>query len=520
MLRKILFLIFIFLFCGSAWGAWNPIDYKAWQDSGDTTSFKLVIGGSLQNYQKADSSWALIENDWVAEGDTSWKVFKSFLKTRVWKNTGKSGVSVTWGGMTYGITQKLIAIGFTNIETGGKYIIDSTLNWNNWAIDGNSITWGAVSPGVKYKITKNGGRLGHRIIYSAAFIDSAVTLYNTRSDSLDIALANLMVFTLVNIDNPDSVGHIPKRKLKQFGRWVFELKEQQLGLDHEPGEDVDVPVIQEWYKKGGRYLCAEYVMMSDVKRLHLVDPTDSMWHSITHTITGTDSTFDAYISAHGLISTRHHENFGGKTMFYIGAYQLPTCGVSPTIDKHHAVFKGDIDGIPGGQDIDSALFKAYCSNAHTKQACGTGNTANIRVYPLIRDWNEGDGTGAVGDAGDVTWSHRFYSPADTTCPDGTPVDSCWYSWGADSSAYDHEATGQDSNDVRGTSQWYMWYITDAMQRWYSGSLANEGIVLHHVPMSDSCATFEFASSEAAIVQPEVVVYYHAVAAVKLLPIRK
>jgi hypothetical protein len=82
------------------------------------------------------------------------------------------------------------------------------------------------------------------------------------------------------VDYPDSaLGHIPFRKLKQLGKYFFGLERQRLycaGVDTFYG--AEIPVMQEWYKKAGKLLCAEYVWMSDLKKVHELYPDEPISH--------------------------------------------------------------------------------------------------------------------------------------------------------------------------------------------------------------------------------------------------
>ena len=204
----------------------NPIGFKKWHNGGQ--SFSKQIGGSVRNYQTGQG-WAQINNNFVAEGDSVLKVDASVIKTRVNKN-GESSSTLTWGGVDYVITQKLLGIGWLKISTRGRQWIDNTMNWSNVSVDSNIVTWTGVSPGVDYRVRKQNGQVEHGIFFKPAFLDSAVILYNQRSDSLDIALANVMVYTLSNnIDNADSgMGELSGRQLKSFGEYTFSLADQRL----------------------------------------------------------------------------------------------------------------------------------------------------------------------------------------------------------------------------------------------------------------------------------------------------
>ena len=219
----------------------QAVGLKKWRHN-DTT-FSKQIGGAVRNYQNGDESWESIVNGFELEGDSVVFVEKSVLRVRVNKNSGVSEVMLTWNDTLYTVTQKMLGIGWIKISTRQSQWIDSTMNWGNCSVDSNITKWTGISPAVDYRVLKDNGRVAHGIFYKAAFLDSAVVLYNQRSDSLDIALANVMVYTLSgNIDNADSaMGDLFWRNLKNFGYYNFKLTNQRLRF---PGIDTlpQVPV--------------------------------------------------------------------------------------------------------------------------------------------------------------------------------------------------------------------------------------------------------------------------------------
>ena len=214
---------------------------------------------------------------------------------------------------------------------------------------------------------------------------------------------------------------------------------------------------------------------------------------------------DAHINSHSGNPARRHYNYGSKTTFEIGVGELPACG--SVTDQNRLLVYFDISSLPDDAIVDSSFFRARCSSRWVKS--GAYHSHNLMAFAVLRDWNEGDNLGTEADAGEVTYSHRYYSPADTACPDDTPPDSCWYKDGADSVANDRESTLQDSVRVFNAGVWYSWDFTDAVQRWHNATLTNNGILIFHEWTDDSCTVYIFNSSEYATlsIRPWLVIYY-------------
>ncbi|MHC4498865.1 MAG: hypothetical protein ACYS21_07105 [Planctomycetota bacterium] len=270
------YLLFLILLAVTVKGQ-TPVDYLKWQHG--ERKFQQQFGGSIRNYPTGDS-WATIVNDWVLEGDSVVYCNTAALKTRVNKQ-GVSTVMVSHDGVDYTVSQRLKGIGWINTATRGSLWIDSTMNWPTPTVGDSIIKWTGVSPGVDYQILKGFGKVPHTISYKPAFLDSAVTLYNQRSDSLDIALANVMVYTIsATCDYHDvEIGDVDRRTLKQIGSMIFELSRQRVGY---PGSDTlpQPRVRQYWERRGSNIVCVEYVMMSAIKQIHEFVPTGTIWHNV------------------------------------------------------------------------------------------------------------------------------------------------------------------------------------------------------------------------------------------------
>lgn len=457
-MTKTITLALLFLF--SVANAKQPIGFKHWRLGNDTT-FAKQIGGAVRNYQKPEKTWAAIENGFEIEGDSVVFVEKSVLRTRVNKN-GVSKVMLTWEGQEYTVTQKMLGIGWIKISTRQSQWIDSTMNWSNFSVDSNICKWTGISPAVDYRVRKSNGRVAHGIFYKPAFLDSAVTLYNQRSDSLDIALANVMVYTLsINIDDYDSaMGDLFWRNLKDFGYYRFKLTEQRL---HFPGSDTlqRIPVKQYWERRGDKIICIEYVMMRRVKQVHEAYPSATIWHNDTKKIEGTTNVEDTY-----LYSTSPDNNYGGR--FYMIMY---VDDIIPLIRVKNVAAELGV-----GATISAAVCSLYCYIY--------GIESNVSSYSVFKPWEEG-----TQDA--VTCSSPGCSWNDWACTDyewTTEGCLCARDGGVDNSydggvcnqdiRADRKATAEGTETVNADETWFAWSVSSALaQSWYDGTKNEEGILL-------------------------------------------
>lgn len=455
----------------------QPIGFKKWQH--DDTTFSKQIGGAVRNYQTPEKTWAIIENGFEIEGDSVVYVDKAVLRTRVNKN-GVSKVMLTWGDTVYTVTQKMLGIGWIKISTRQNQWIDSTMNWSNFFVDSNIAKWTGISPGVDFRVRKNNGTVEHGIFFKPAFLDSAVVLYNQRSDSLDIALANVMVYTLSsNIDNADSaMGDLPWRRLKDFGYYSFNLADQSLRF---PGweDSPKIPVRQYWERRGTKIICVEYVMMSKVKQVHEAYPSATIWHNDTKTIEGTTNVEDTIIS-----NNFKDNNYGGRTTLNTGENVHILIRVQNVASE-----------IGGGATVTAAVcsLKAY----------SVINTIDVSAYSIFKPWVEGDEDGVDDNDGDVTWND-WASDADewTTegclCADDDGVDNS-YDDGVCNQAVrrDRKATAEDTETVQAFQNvWYAWNTTGALAAaWYGGTKNEEGMILVFTAGASDFRSTEYGSDQ-------------------------
>ena len=436
----------------------QAVGLKKWQI--DDTTFSKQIGGAVRNYQKPDKAWDSIVNGFEIEGDSVVFVEKSVLRTRVNKN-GVSKVMLNWEGQEYTVTQKMLGIGWIKISTRQSLWIDSTMDWSRFSVDSNICKWTGISPGVDYRVRKNNGTVEHGIFYKPAFLDSAVTLYNQRSDSLDIALANVMVYTLsANIDNADSaMGDLPWRRLKDFGYYTFNLRNQWLRF---PGCDTlpQIPVRQYWERRGTKIICIEYVMMSKIKKVHEAYLAATIWHNDTKTIEGTTNVEDTYIWIFG-----PDNNYGGAAW------------LSTAADNNQSIIiraKNLNTEIGIGQVITTGVCSVYCYFHNT--------TGDIMSYRVFKPWVEGDESGVDDDDGDVTYNDyqsdaKEWGTEGCLCAKDDGVDNNIDNGGCNAARADRTETAMDTETIDGV-MWGAWNVDASLANgWYDGTINEEGLYL-------------------------------------------
>lgn len=474
--------VFVLLCAGVGWAAKTPIGFKHWQI--DDITFVKNIGGAVRNYQKLNKTWAQIVNDFEIEGDSVIYVDKAVLRTRVNKD-GVSKVMLGWQGQEYTVTQKLKGIGWIKISTRQSQWIDSTMNWSNFSVDSNICKWTGISPGVDYRVLKDNGRVAHGIFYKPAFLDSAVILYNQRPDSLDIALANVMVYTLsANIDDADSaIGDVPWRRLKDFdGYHSFNLRDQRLRF---PGYDTlpKIPVRQYWERRGTKIICIEYVMMKHVKKVHEAYPSATIWHNDTKTIEGTTNVEDANLNSYW-----NDKNYGADPDISV---DFDGIGIGIIRVKNVA------SEIGANATISACVCSLYCWYYGGEDA--------ISVYSVFKPWVEGDEDGVDNDDGDVTWNDWASDANEWTTGGCNSADDGGSDNSGDGTGADRKETAEDTETINAVG-WFAWDITAALaQAWYDETKNEEGISM----IGSSGPSNKFRSTEYGSNQPFWVITYTA-----------
>lgn len=457
--------------------AQTPVDFQKWQI--DDTTFQCRIGDPIQNYPETDTSWAEIENDWVVIGDTM-TARHAYMKTDVLPN-GVSQISIEHNDTTYVITQKPVRLVWLKTDTWNWIDVADTPSWGTPTVNDDVISWTNVFPGVNYKIQKRNARVEHGIFFRPAFLDSAVNLYNQRPDSLNIALANVIEYTLsANIDSADiGIGNVNKRILKRIGKHVFGFAASRL---HFPGSDtLELKLVNHrWVKRSGKIYCIEYIKMRIVKMVHEVYPTATIWHNASpHTIDGTTNVEDTYLD-----SAAPENNFGG-------GWEIRTSSIHNSLIR----VKNVASELGVGATITAAVCNLYCSSHYTD--------GDLSAYSVFKPWGEGalfgsDPADAAEGEGVATWNDWSNDDEEWTTAGCENADDGGSDNSGDGTGADRKATAEDVETVIDEDVWYAWNISAALaQAWYDETKNEEGIALIH----DGTSRNYFHSTEYPSDQP-------------------
>jgi len=237
----------------------------------------------VRNYQRADGTWSAIDNSWTVIDDSLYEVRRAVLQVAA-NRSGAVTTIFTREGVPHRVTQRLEAIVFFRMSDSQWIDIYSASRWSVPTVDSNIVMWLNVFPDVDYRLIKSSGVIRHEIMFQPAFLDSVVSLYNQRSDSLDLYLANVAVVSHANLDISDGADGARRHTiLKRFNNCVLEQPCQKL---HFLGFE-DLPEIRVWqmYQTvADRLYLLELVKMSDVKRLHAQFPYATASHDATETL--------------------------------------------------------------------------------------------------------------------------------------------------------------------------------------------------------------------------------------------
>jgi len=448
--------VLVFLIGGQAWGAWNPVGFKIWQDSEVDTLFRKRIGGDIANYQKVDSSWTAIKNNWITIEDTLHTNRNALLKTDV-NDKGQSFITLKYEGEIYTVAQRLIKLIWLKTDTWDWINVVDGVTWSTPLVADDKISWTNVFPGVDYKIQKRNASVAHGLFFKKAFLDSAVKLYNQRADSLTIALGNVIAYELVNVDDADSaIGNVEWRKLKQLGGYIFQLSKQAV---HFPGSGSlsTLGVKQRWIKKAGKLYCVEYVMMKRIKQIHETYPDSVIWHNDVAKITGTTNIEDATIKS-GVDADKNYGDMSNDDLT-ISAQQFIVIRV-----KNVASELGE------NATISACVCSVYCITE-------VAGNKTIRAYRVFKPWVEGTQNGGTNEPG-ATWNDWDNDDWEWTTGGCGSADDGGSDNSGDGTGADRKATQESSQGVNSTG-WFVWTISaDLAQDWYDGSANENGILLY------------------------------------------
>lgn len=384
-------LLMVVVILSSACFAQTPSGYNQWEISDN--KYQSQFGGEFHNYHKPDQSWAEIESDWINEGDTLFTNYRSILQTDV-TDKGQSRITLNYKGNTYTVTQTPKRLIWLKTDNWNWIDIFPSTTWPTPTVDDSVVSWSNIFPGVNYQIIKRRGAVPHRVQFKPAFLDSAVTLYNQRSDSQTIALGNVIEYSLTGVDDADiGIGNVSKRILKKLKDFVFEISNQRLWHDTAV---TDIPVLQRWVKVAGKIYCIEYVMMSDVKQFHEDYPTEIIWHNTETTVK--PSTNDCYIYSQAV-----DDNYSTMTETHCWGH---------VVVQKTSLFYWDISSISSSDQLDSVeiMFRRESPNLEEQ----------LYFARMTTEWHIDD---------DATWNNADDgNSTDWSSGSGGDYDSCGGAW--------------------------------------------------------------------------------------------
>lgn len=308
----------VMLFAAIAGEADVPIGYNQWQRGSDT--IVTVLGAPLANYMTENGTLAPINNGFQIVRQAA--VCESGnIKTVVSAN-GQVTLTVSNDGIDYTVTQRPIRLVWLKKST--RQIIDviPSLSWPTPTVNDNQLSWSFS--GFEYAVVKGNSSVSHRVTFKPGFLDSAVTLYNQRADSLDIMLGSVMKYDFSAIDDSTllNTDDVTTKRLRVLGERFLDLSNQTLqypGVDSVVKlNDADssyvlanrsIPVRQYWRKIDTSFYCIEYVPMSIIKRIHEFYPESSIWHNATQEYgQGSNEAEDTWLDALNVTT-----NYGSTT---------------------------------------------------------------------------------------------------------------------------------------------------------------------------------------------------------------
>lgn len=163
--------------------------------------------------------------------------------------------------------------------------------------------------------------------------------------------------------------------------------------------------------------------------------------------------------------------YGPDTSYYsssvlkVGYYQ-----------RFGGVVRFDLGPIPPGASIDSANLELWAT-------AWSGADTTIAVYAILRTVSMGE----------LTWNNARAT-------------SAWAIAGCNDTTSDRRPDPETSLLTSGPGRWYAFNLTNLVQQWVDGAVANNGVLLR---AAFSNVSFNFASNEDAIgLRPRLVLTYH------------
>ena len=204
---------------------------------------------------------------------------------------------------------------------------------------------------------------------------------------------------------------------------------------------------------------------------------------------GYEETKDTHITEY---SGNNTNNMGGNL-------ENECCEYNPAnTDGKSCLIWFDISSIPTSAVIGSATLEMYMTSTRN----GT-NEKEVAVHRLLKDWEEGLGTGIDGIA----------AKKEEVCGTWTGKGEDWAALGADEPGEDFVEEADDIIAIAGeTGEWYSWDVTEMCKHWVRNPDENFGAILREPrPHAATLGTKVFASKENADsgIRPTLVVVVDA-----------
>jgi len=437
--------IILILLLAVSVSARTPIGLQKWQLP-DTTiedevhqQYTMYWGGSPHNYPDTAGVFHEIESNFDIDDDGLIFSRNRLLKTSV---DSLGGVEVTYNhkGTDYtlsGVPDRLI---FYNRVTTDWFNIDTSPNFNNVNFDSNVVNFPGIYPGMKREVILSRGRVEDRWSFTPPLLDSMVILLNQRSDSADAYLATVMRYTLTSgiDDDTVSLGNVRRRVLKRWGGLVFQIGKTR--LQGFPGADtIEVPVWQRYKFVGNQLYVLESVKGSDMKRIHELYPTATLWHNTDFKLDNDDDIEDAYTAS-------ANTNTGSETILSLHVTR-----------RILMKFLNVRDSIGEGATISYAADTIFCNSFGGEETVSTHGVFKV-------NWVEDD-TGATSEGGMThnDWLSNDFEWATSGCENGDDGGSFN---DLDGSGADRKSTAESTTLVDTDDTWYGFVFTDWAQTCY------------------------------------------------------
>ena len=385
---------------------WTPTDFNTWKQGNE---YVTDIGQLPRNYQKADSSWEIIDTTWESVGDTLFVCKKAVITAKAWPD-GVFELTIVRGADTIRLKRTLDRFIFYDTLTQDTMSLLTDIPLSGFVHEGRKLRWDF--PGGRYQLMNGFGRKAAQVVLEKPLLDRVCKKYDklpldsitTMIDSLAdwdedgdtaiivqvpvittlperVALGTVFRYEISGVSDSllaKLTSHRGARKrLLKFGRRAVSISSHKL---HFIGEEnvQDIRILQQWRKHPSKaktfYLC-EYLMMWQLDSLHTVWPNKSVWHGATESVQDF-SVDDTHITE----LSNDNYNYGGATGVRIGR---PLAGGNDTIALIRPM--GDIaDALGPGATVESCSLWLYIN-----QLGDAGDIACNQLFKYFIEGNEG-----------------------------------------------------------------------------------------------------------------------------------